>query len=90
MIQTHKCCLVTTVNQFFSVKWGTSLSSLIFRPQVCGWLKDKFGVSWQIVPSNLTEMLCNPDPERAERVMKALLETKAKINMRSLKQAFEG
>jgi len=60
------------------------------KAQVCGWLKDKFGVSWQIVPSNLTEMICNPDPERSERVMKALLQTKAKIDMKSLEQAYEG
>ncbi|CAM5797956.1 MULTISPECIES: VOC family protein [Brevibacillus] len=60
------------------------------KAQVCGWLKHKFGVSWQIVPSNLTEMICSPDPERSEGVMKALLQTKAKIDMRSLEQAYEG
>jgi predicted 3-demethylubiquinone-9 3-methyltransferase (glyoxalase superfamily) len=60
------------------------------KAQVCGWLKHKFGVSWQIVPSKLTEMICSPDPERSEGVMKALLQTKAKIDMRSLEQAYEG
>jgi predicted 3-demethylubiquinone-9 3-methyltransferase (glyoxalase superfamily) len=59
------------------------------KAQVCGWLKDKFGVSWHIVPSRLTEMLCSPDPERAERVMKAVLQTKAKIDIKSLEQAYE-
>lgn len=60
------------------------------KAQVCGWLKDKFGVSWQIVPSNLTEMISGPDPERSERVMKALLQTKTKIDINSLRQAYEG
>jgi predicted 3-demethylubiquinone-9 3-methyltransferase (glyoxalase superfamily) len=60
------------------------------KAQVCGWLKDKFGVSWQIIPSNLTDMICNPDSERSDRVIKALLQTKAKINMSDLEQAFEG
>lgn len=59
------------------------------KAQVCGWLKDKFGVSWQIIPSNLTEMIGNPDPERSERVMRALLQTKSKIDMKSLEQAYE-
>ncbi|UVI33460.1 VOC family protein [Paenibacillus spongiae] len=56
---------------------------------MCGWLIDKFGVSWQIIPKHFSEMICNPDPERSERVMKALLQTKAKINMKSLEQAYE-
>ncbi len=60
------------------------------KAQVCGWLKDKFGVSWQIVPSNLTDMICDPDPAKAERVMRALLQTKAKIDIESLRQAYEG
>jgi predicted 3-demethylubiquinone-9 3-methyltransferase (glyoxalase superfamily) len=39
----------------------------------CGWLKDRWGLSWQIVPSNLGELLGNPDPERAARAMQAML-----------------
>ena len=39
----------------------------------CGWLKDKFGVSWQINPTRLTELITDPDPERAQRAMKAML-----------------
>src|SRR6266478_2593211 len=42
----------------------------------CGWLKDKFGLSWQIVPTVLPEMLQDPDPARTERVMKAMLQMK--------------
>lgn len=59
------------------------------KAQVCGWLKDKFGVSWQIIPSNLTEMICDPDSEKSQRVMKALLQTKAKIDMKTLEQAYK-
>ncbi len=57
--------------------------------QVCGWLKDKYGVSWQIVPENLTEMIIDPDREKSERVMNALLQMK-KIDIQALRQAYEG
>lgn len=60
------------------------------KAQVCGWLKDKFGVSWQIVPANLSEMVSDPDPQKSERVMKALLQTKTKIDVNKLIQAYEG
>ncbi|MFS0862383.1 VOC family protein [Fredinandcohnia sp. 179-A 10B2 NHS] len=59
------------------------------KAQVCGWLKDKFGVSWQVVPATLNEMVSDEDPVKAERVMKALLQTKTKINMEQLKKAYE-
>ena len=55
----------------------------------CGWLKDKFGVSWQIVPTALGEMLGDPDPEKARRVMEAMLKMK-KIEVPLLRQAYEG
>jgi predicted 3-demethylubiquinone-9 3-methyltransferase (glyoxalase superfamily) len=54
----------------------------------CGWLKDRYGVSWQIVPTILGELLLNEDTRKSERVMKALLQMK-KIDIRSLKQASE-
>jgi predicted 3-demethylubiquinone-9 3-methyltransferase (glyoxalase superfamily) len=57
--------------------------------QQCGWLKDKYGVSWQIVPTALGEMLQDKDPQKAERVMGALLPMK-KIDINGLKQAYEG
>ncbi|HZG76356.1 MAG TPA: VOC family protein [Paenibacillus sp.] len=60
------------------------------RAQVCDWLKDKFGVSWQIVPSRLTDMTTDPDPEKSARVMKALLATKKKIDLAALQRAYEG
>ena len=55
--------------------------------QPCGWLKDKYGVSWQIVPVVLGEMMNDPDPAKTERVMKALLPM-GKIDIKILKQAY--
>jgi predicted 3-demethylubiquinone-9 3-methyltransferase (glyoxalase superfamily) len=52
----------------------------------CGWLKDKFGVSWQIVPEILTELLRDKDSEKSQRVMQALLRMK-KLDIKKLKQA---
>lgn len=57
------------------------------KAQVCGWLKDKFGVSWQVIPANLTEMVSDPDIEKSERVMKALLNMK-KIDLETLLRAY--
>jgi predicted 3-demethylubiquinone-9 3-methyltransferase (glyoxalase superfamily) len=54
---------------------------------MCGWLKDKYGVSWQIVPTALVEMLNDPDPEKAKRVTQAMLKMK-KIDIQALKQAY--
>ncbi|MCL6571936.1 MAG: VOC family protein [Bacillus sp. (in: Bacteria)] len=59
------------------------------KAQACGWLKDRYNVSWQIIPAGLTEMLCDPNPEKTERVMKALLQMKKKIDLRILQQAYE-
>jgi len=56
--------------------------------QQCGWLKDKYGVSWQMVPTALVEMLQDPDPGKRSRVMKAMLQMK-KIDIQALKQAHE-
>jgi len=55
----------------------------------CGWLTDKFGLSWQVVPNALLEMLQDKDPEKSNRVMKAMLEM-TKIDIARLKQAYEG
>lgn len=56
--------------------------------QRCGWLKDKYGVSWQIIPSALGEMLQDKDAERSNKVMRAMLQM-TKIDIKSLKQAYE-
>ena len=57
--------------------------------QQCGWLKDKFGVSWQIVPTELGELMQTSDPEKANRVMQALLQM-VKIDIEKLKIAYKG
>jgi predicted 3-demethylubiquinone-9 3-methyltransferase (glyoxalase superfamily) len=54
----------------------------------CGWLKDKFGLSWQVIPSALGQMLRDKDPEKAKRVMNAMLQMD-KIDIRRLKQAYD-
>jgi predicted 3-demethylubiquinone-9 3-methyltransferase (glyoxalase superfamily) len=54
----------------------------------CGWLKDKFGVSWQIIPTALGELLGDKDPEKAGRVMQAMLKM-TKIDIAALKRAYE-
>ena len=59
------------------------------EPGQCGWLKDRFGLSWQIVPRALTEMLGDPDRERAARVMQAMLPMR-KLDIERLTEAYEG
>jgi predicted 3-demethylubiquinone-9 3-methyltransferase (glyoxalase superfamily) len=56
---------------------------------VCGWLKDKYGLSWQIVPVVLPQMLQDPDPKKAKRVMDAMMKMR-KIEIAGLKKAHEG
>ena len=56
------------------------------QPQQCGWITDKFGVSWQIVPAALQRLLGDPDPGRAQRAMKAMLKMK-KIEIEELERA---
>ena len=56
---------------------------------MCGWLKDKYGLSWQIIPTTLSEMLSDPDPEKAGRVMQAMLKMN-KIDIEGLQRAYNG
>jgi predicted 3-demethylubiquinone-9 3-methyltransferase (glyoxalase superfamily) len=56
--------------------------------QQCGWLKDKYGLSWQIVPTVLIELLQDKDPEKVKRVMQAMLQMN-KIDIKTLKKAYE-
>lgn len=58
-------------------------------PVECGWLKDRFGLSWQIVPSILPEMLADPDREKARRVMEAMLRM-VKLEIEALQKAYDG
>jgi predicted 3-demethylubiquinone-9 3-methyltransferase (glyoxalase superfamily) len=55
----------------------------------CGWLKDRYGLSWQIVPTVLGELMQDKDPEKSNRVMKAMLQMD-KIDIERLKQAYDG
>ncbi|MGH2360625.1 MAG: VOC family protein [bacterium] len=54
----------------------------------CGWLKDRYGLSWQVVPTFLREVLQDKNPKKTERVMEALLKMK-KLDIKTLKQAYE-
>jgi predicted 3-demethylubiquinone-9 3-methyltransferase (glyoxalase superfamily) len=66
-------------------KFWNALSA-VPQAEQCGWLQDKFGVSWQIVPTVLSELLSDPDKEKAGRVMKAMLDMK-KLDIEGLKNA---
>lgn len=59
------------------------------REVQCGWLQDKFGLSWQVTPTVLVEMLGDPDPAKAQRVMAAMLQM-IKIEIAKLQQAYDG
>ncbi|MEX1212640.1 MAG: VOC family protein [Balneolaceae bacterium] len=65
------------------------LLSSVPEAEQCGWIKDKFGVSWQIAPNVLNAMLNDKDTEKANRVMDAMLRMK-KLNIQELKDAFDG
>jgi predicted 3-demethylubiquinone-9 3-methyltransferase (glyoxalase superfamily) len=55
----------------------------------CGWLKDRYGLSWQVVPSGMEELFADPDPKRAERAMRALLGMR-KLDIAALRAAADG
>ncbi|MFO1463261.1 MAG: VOC family protein [bacterium] len=59
------------------------------EPQRCGWLKDQFGLSWQIVPTQMGEFMQGEDPQRSARVMQAMLQMQ-KLDIQALKKAYEG
>jgi predicted 3-demethylubiquinone-9 3-methyltransferase (glyoxalase superfamily) len=55
----------------------------------CGWVKDRFGLSWQVVPTGMDELFADPDPERANRAMKAMLKMR-KLDIAALQAAADG
>ncbi|CAL9362711.1 hypothetical protein SUDANB176_00708 [Streptomyces sp. enrichment culture] len=55
----------------------------------CGWLKDRFGVSWQVTPARLTELIGDPDQEKADRALKAML-SMGKLDIAALEKAYAG
>jgi predicted 3-demethylubiquinone-9 3-methyltransferase (glyoxalase superfamily) len=59
------------------------------KAQVCGWLKDKYGLSWQVVPTLLTDMLTDHKSAKSQRAFEAMLGMK-KLNIAALKRAYEG
>jgi len=59
------------------------------QESMCGWLKDRYGLSWQVNPAILGELLADPDAKKAKRVMEAMLKMK-KIDIAALKRAYEG
>lgn len=59
------------------------------KSQVCGWLKDKYGLSWQVTPNILEEMIADPDPKKVGRAMKEMLKMK-KIIIKDLEEALKG
>ena len=69
--------------------WGKLSKGGDEKAQMCGWLKDKYGVSWQIVPRVLIEMINDPDSGKSGRVMEAMLQMK-KIEIEKIKRAYAG
>ena len=67
----------------------TKLTANGGQESMCGWLKDKFGLSWQIIPKALMQYLRDPDPVKSKRAMDAMLQMK-KIDVDSLRKAYEG
>jgi predicted 3-demethylubiquinone-9 3-methyltransferase (glyoxalase superfamily) len=59
------------------------------KAQQCGWLKDKYGLSWQIIPRELGDLVGDPDSEKSQRAMKAMLQMK-KIDIGAIKRAYDG
>jgi predicted 3-demethylubiquinone-9 3-methyltransferase (glyoxalase superfamily) len=69
--------------------WGKLTEGGDANAQICGWLKDKFGISWQIVPTDFTEMLKSKDREKAERAMAAMMQMK-KLDINQLREVYNG
>jgi predicted 3-demethylubiquinone-9 3-methyltransferase (glyoxalase superfamily) len=67
--------------------WGKLLAG--GKAMQCGWLADKFGISWQIIPKALGELMGDKDPQKSQRVMQAMMKM-IKIDVEGLKRAYEG
>jgi len=79
---------MTVVFQLDGQEYGGTRTSDGGEEGPCGWLKDKYGLSWQVTPRILGEMLGDPDPKKSQRVMEAMLKMK-KIDIAELKRAYE-
>lgn len=82
-IQVH-CKDQTEIDKFWDVlsKGGKVMS--------CGWVTDKFGLTWQIMPDNLDDMMRDPDPAKANRVSEAMLKMEGKLDKAELEKAYRG
>ena len=69
--------------------WNNLTSGGDPNAQQCGWVKDKYGLSWQVVPTALIEMMGDPDREKSGRAMEAMLKMK-KIDIAAMRRAYEG
>jgi predicted 3-demethylubiquinone-9 3-methyltransferase (glyoxalase superfamily) len=78
--------IVNTEDQEETDRLWNALTADGGEESMCGWLKDKFGFSWQIVPKRLTELMADPDPGRAERATKSMLQMR-KINIAEIERA---
>jgi predicted 3-demethylubiquinone-9 3-methyltransferase (glyoxalase superfamily) len=58
-------------------------------PQACGWLKDKYGLSWQVVPTILGKLFSGKNPEKSKRAMEAMMKM-VKFDIKTLEEAYEG
>jgi predicted 3-demethylubiquinone-9 3-methyltransferase (glyoxalase superfamily) len=67
----------------------TEALSAVPEAEQCGWVKDRFGLSWQIVPRVLIERMADPDPAKAKRVMEAMMEMK-RIDIAAIERAYAG
>ncbi len=80
---------ITTQNQADTDELWQALTADGGNESQCGWLKDRFGLSWQIVPQQLSELLADPNADTAGRVMQAMMQMK-KINIAALQAAYRG
>lgn len=81
--------VVSCDNQKEIDEYWTKLTAGGGQESMCGWLKDKFGFSWQIVPANMGKLMSPQDPKKADRVMQALLQMR-KLDIATLERAGEG
>lgn len=81
--------VVTTDGQSETDRYWEALLADGGEPSVCGWLKDRFGLSWQVTPKRLPELLADPDRARAKRAMEAMMNM-VKIDVEALERAADG
>jgi predicted 3-demethylubiquinone-9 3-methyltransferase (glyoxalase superfamily) len=81
--------VVTTDDQAETDRYWDALLADGGEPSMCGWLKDRFGLSWQVTPKQLPKLLGDPDPARAKRAMEAMMDM-VKIDVAALERAADG